>query len=76
MAKFEFPPHPAALSPDTEELARELQQEKPDAHLVKWLITDREADVAAALAHAHLEEKDLHRKPQLRLLCLQQYLHG
>ncbi len=75
MSRFEFPTRPT-LSPDTEELAAELQREHPDPHLVKWLIDDRDADVRAALAQAHLDEKDLHRKAHLRLLCLQQYLHN
>jgi len=67
--------YPDAVSSETAELALELQQEKPDPHLIKWLINDREADLSYALRQAHLEEKDLLRKPQLRLLCLQQYLH-
>lgn len=76
MSRFEFPAHPSTLSPDTEELAAELLRDKPDSNLVKWLINDRDADLRAALAHAHFNEQDLHRKPQLRALCLQQYLHN
>jgi hypothetical protein len=75
MAKFDFPAPSAGVSPETAELAMELQREKPDPHLIKWLINDREADLSSAMKQAHLEEKDLFKKPQLRLLCLQQYLH-
>jgi hypothetical protein len=75
MAKFDFPPPSAGISPETIELAQELQQERPDPQLVKWLIDDRAADLPYAMKQAHLEEKDLLKKPQLRLLCLQQYLH-
>lgn len=67
---------PAAdnVSSVTLELAMELQQEKPDHNLVKWLINDMEADVAYALKQAHIGEEDLMKKPQLRTLHLQKYL--
>lgn len=62
------------VSPVTLELAMELQQEKPDRDLIKWLITDMEANLAYAMVQAHLEEEDLFKKPQLRQLHLQKYL--
>jgi hypothetical protein len=78
MAKLD--PSPAiisdTISSETAELAQELQQERPDHHLIEWLINDRAADLFRAMKQAHLEEKDLLKKPQLRLLCLQRYLHG
>ncbi|MCE9506704.1 MAG: hypothetical protein K8R48_00095 [Alphaproteobacteria bacterium] len=78
MAKLDPSPAtlPDTISSETAELAQELQQEKPDHHLIEWLINDRAADLFRAMKQAHLEEKDLLKKPQLRLLCLQRYLHG
>jgi uncharacterized protein YggE len=79
MAKLDLSPPTTAsdtISSETAELALELQQERPDSHLIEWLINDRAADLPYAMKQAHLEEKDLFKKPQLRLLCLQRYLHG
>ncbi len=74
MAKLDFPSSSGA-SADTEELARELLLEKPDRHLIEWLVKDHGADVTEALAIARLNEKDLLRNPQLRPLGLQKHLH-
>jgi len=66
----------AEISPDTQELARELGQPKVDSYLVKWLIEDRGADVGRAMILAHLKEQDLLKRPALRPLGLQRYLHS
>ena len=74
MMQLEFP-SAADASTDTRELALELGQAKVDAFLVKWLIEDRGADVGRALMLAHLKEQDLLKRPALRPLGLQRYLH-
>lgn len=63
------------ISPDTEELALELGQQRIDPFRVKWLIEDRGADVGRAMILAHLKEQDLLKRPALRPLGLQRYLH-
>lgn len=73
MAKLDFPAV-GTVSSVTLELAVELQQEKPDRNLIKWLINDMEADLSYAMMQAHVGEDDLLKKPQLRLLHLQRYL--
>jgi len=73
MAKLDFSAA-GTVSSVTLELAMELQQEKPDRNLIKWLINDMEADLSYAMTQAHLEEGDLMKKPQLRQLHLQKYL--
>jgi len=66
----------ADISSDTQELAFELEQPKIDTFRVKWLIEDRGADVGHAMILAHLKEQDLLRRPALRPLGLQKYLHA
>ena len=72
-----LPDSPSAsdISPDTEELATELSERKPDSHRVRWLI-ERGADVARAMSLAHIKEQDLLKSATLRPLGLQRYLHG
>jgi hypothetical protein len=66
----------AEISADTAELALELEQPKIDPFRVKWLIEDRGADVGRAMIMAHLKEQDLLKRPALRPLGLQKYLHA
>ena len=61
---------------ETEELAWELQQDKPDTHRIKWLVHDMKANVLDAMQRAHLREEDLVKRPALRALQLQQHLHA
>jgi hypothetical protein len=68
-------PSPVEISADTEELALELEQPRIDRGRVKWLIEDRGADVGRAMILAHLKEQDLLKRPALRPLGLQKYLH-
>lgn len=69
MSKLDFP-----ASPATEELVWELQQPKPDAFRIKWLVEDESADVRDALVRANLKEEDLLKKSRLRPLGLQNHL--
>ena len=68
-------PTASGISADTEELAMELTEKKIDTYRVRWLIEDRGADVMSALTLAHLKEQDLLKRPALRPLGLQRYLH-
>ncbi len=68
------PPAANHAAAETEELAWELQQPKPDTLRIKWLIEDRGADVAGALALADLKMEDLQKKPALRPLHLEKHI--
>lgn len=63
------------ISSETNELAWELQQEKPDTHRIKWLLDDMHADLPGAIKQAHLDERKLLKNPLLRPLQLQKHLH-
>lgn len=58
----------------SEELAWELQQEKPDVFRIRWLVEDGGADVAGVLARINMKPEDLKRRPTLRPLGLQKYM--
>lgn len=75
MAKLDLPAIDE-ISAETDELAWELQQARPDTHRIRWLIEDRGADVRGALAKAALRETDLQKKPALRPLHLEKHLQG
>jgi hypothetical protein len=62
------------ISSETEELAWELAQERPDIPRIRWLIDDCQADMARAIIKANLKREDLTRKPVFR--PLQKYLHS
>ena len=60
-------------SHETRELVWELQQPRPDAHRVRYLI-ESAADVALAMRMANLSEMDISRRPALRQLHLSRYI--
>lgn len=70
-----YDPTSAEVSADTHELAMELMEKRLDTFRIRWLIEDRGADVAQALALADLKAQDLAKSPVLRPLGLQKYLH-
>ncbi len=59
---------------ETRELAWELQQPHPDQQRIRFLL-DTEADLRMALRLANIGEKDILKRPALRPLQLQKYLH-
>lgn len=63
-----------ALSLETNELAWELKQDRPDICRIKWLVNDMGADVPAAVLEAHLEPSALYKNPQLRALKLYEHI--
>jgi len=78
MSKLDFPAAGesfAGAAADTDELAWELQQPRPDTHRIKWLVEDMRADVSTALARANIDESALTKNPLLRPLGLQKHLH-
>lgn len=64
-----------ALSYETRELAWELQQEHPDQQRIRMFL-ENEADLRQALKIAHINEKELLKKPALKPLQLQRHLGG
>ena len=68
MGKFDFPTNTTSL--ETNELAWELQQDKPDICRIKWLVNDMDADVSAAVEEAHIDPQKLIKNPSLRSLKL------
>lgn len=67
-------PAAAGTAGDTDELAWELQQQRPDTHRIAWLIQDMGADIAEAMRKANLKREDLLRNPLLRPF-LKKHLH-
>jgi hypothetical protein len=59
---------------DIDELSWELQQSKPDAQRIRWLVEDQQADLRQAMARARMTEHDLLKNPRLRPLGLQKFL--
>lgn len=60
-------------SSDTQELALELQEERPDPARIKWLVEDLQANVREALQIARLTPEAILRNPKLKP-HLQKYL--
>ena len=60
---------------ETRELCWELQQAHPDTQRIKFLI-EREADLKRAMLLAHIQEKELLKRPELRHLQLHRYLRA
>jgi len=58
---------------ETRELAWELQQPHPDQMRIR-LFLEQDADLRAALMIAHIEARDLTRKPGLKSLHLERHL--
>ena len=74
MGKTDFPSHDASL--ETNELAWELQQDKPDTCRIKWLVNEMGANVPAAVAEAHIDPAYLFKNPLLKPLKLYEHISG